>query len=368
MSIVAGPKIGLYFCFAGHGIAYIPTLTYINVRASKTSYRNINVSIAHLMYFIGIAVAASCSNGKFDSFHQIQKSEFLNLSHKVGVLLLCSSLVILAGLVATEMFKNRFTVCDYKKSLDESVDMEIFSSQIFNQKYFLRVQDMPVADFRLRKLAVKELSMFMFVITSKVSSLVYLFYPFYFYTIYLTNQKSLELTAITRVHCMGVVGLTISILLLKWLSSKVIFLISLSLKLISIVIVTILFQTSFQSYGFMVFMWIFMCFNAFGYSLSDVFIIDFANLKFNEIILAIGYTAEMMITGIVFYNFIISGPAAFNTNVILNQCLSFGIVYVVLTVSAILLIPRTHYKSLLETKNLTWVQYYNLKSFLKCDN
>lgn len=362
--------MGLYFCFSGHGIAYIPALTYINVRASSTSYRNINVSLAHIMYFIGVAISASLSNGKFDKFSVIQQSEFHSLSSQIGILLLCSSLLILAGFIAFDMLKNRYTVCDYKKSLDNTVDMEIFSNQIFNQKYFLRAHTMPAADFRLSKLAIKELSMFVFVIVAKTSSLVYFFYPFYFHTIQLTSDISQELTAITRVHWIGVLGLTISITLLIWLSSKVIFLISVILKLISLVIVAILFSTSSGSHGLMVFMWIFMFFNAFGYSLADVFIIDFSNLKFNEIILAIGYIVELMTTGIIFCKFVLNSninSSELDASNMVRWCLAFGLIYIALIFSVILLVPRAHYKSFLETKNLTWSQFYNLKSFLKCE-
>lgn len=314
------------------------------------------------------------SNGQLDQNGYLQKPQFLTLTQHAGIVILCTSLAIILAFIGFEMNRKRSSTFDYKRSLDESVEMEIFSSQIFNQKYFLPTQNLPDANFSFPNVVIKELSMFVFVTLSKATSLIYFFYPIYYYAVVFTGNNSSNFASITQLHWMGVVGLSISILLLFWFSSKTIFLISLIIKLNSIVIVTILFSTNFNSYGLMIFMWFFMCFNAFGYSLPDIFIIDFASLKFNELILAFGYLIEMLTTSMIFYNFVSStGTTSIMTAVasegsysMIHPCIAFSICYGVLAFGLIILIPRTHYKSLLESRNLSWVQYHNMKSFLLC--
>lgn len=351
--------------FAGHGISYIPTLTYINIRASNDSPRNFNVALSHTFYFLGFCITAILSYTQ-NAEGSFSLSEWHNYNHNVGILLTVSAGVLVLGIVFNEILNIKSGDYNSKKSLDQSFEMENDSGQIFSEKYFMPSNNLPDSQIDSRNSFSKEFGFICFALMSKTTTMFYFFYPFYFYVLLFTVSASGKLI-ISMVHFVGFAGVILSNLTLFAISPKLGFQISIVFKIIWMVIVTIVASTSQGTNGLMVIFWMFFFFNGFGYSYPDIFILDYTSLKYNELVLAFGYIFEMLTIGTVFYYFVKDPewwlPAAGDDAMyyMLFQCITFGIIFLILAIVSSFLIPAVRKQSLLETKNITWVQYYKIK-------
>lgn len=363
-------KIGIYLCFVAHGVCYIPALTYINIRAANDSPRNINVSIAHVFYFFGAAIAASLIRG-------VAWTDFHTLTRNVGIFILCTSCVIFVLLGACECLRNKTKMFAYKQSLDKNLQSQNATGRIFSEQYYAITENLPELNFRKGNLVAKEVSMIVYVLLSKSTSIIYYYYPFYFYVHLFTNLSSglpMNMSA-SYVHWNGLIGIILSTILLIWFSPKSSYLFTTMFKIFWLILCTILVATSFGSTGLTAMFWILFVVNAMGHSYPDIFILDYATLKFNEFIMALCYLAEMMTIGSIFFAVLINPhgwvPIGNSSDkYMIGHCLAFGLIFLHLIISGLVILPAIHNKSLLETKNLCWLQFYGMQKtvqkFVKC--
>lgn len=350
--------------FAGHGLLYIPALTYINIRASSDSPRNFNVALAHSFYFLGFCVTGILSYTEENSgVFSIYNFQYYN--RNVGILLTVAAGVLILGFISNEGLNKRSDGYNSKQSLDQSFKMENDSGQIFTEKYFMPSNNLPDSQIETFNSFCKEFTLTCFALLSKTTNIVYFFYPFYVYVMLFTQLRTGHVI-ISMVHFVGFAGVILTNALLLVVSPKIGFLISIIFKIIWLVIATIVVSTSYGTNGLMVIFWMFFFFNGFGYSYPDIFILDYTSLKYNEIILSIGYLFEMITIGSVFY-FFITDPLWWlpsgddSMYFMLYHCISFGIVFLLLAIVASFLIPSVQKETLLETKNITWVQYFRMQ-------
>lgn len=351
--------------FIGHGACYIPALTYINIRGANDAPRNFNISLAHIFYFLGAAITASLVTGR--DYHH-----FNLLTRNVGILLIIGPSVLLAGFIVCEIFRSRYKIFAYKQSLDKNLNSENLGGKIFTEQYFaIADQDFPNLEFRPGNLVAKEISMIVYVVISKTTSIVYFYYPFYFYVSHFTTLSSGDAmgTMATYVHWAGLIGIILSSIMLLWFSPKSGFLFTTMVKIIWLILCTILVQTSYGSMGLTAILWILFVVNGLGHSFPDIFVLDYATMKFNEFILAITYAAEMLTVGIVFFSFMADQtswvPSGEPIKYMLTHCLVFGLLFLHLIISGLIVLPAIHNKSLLETKNLCWIQFYGMQKTIQ---
>lgn len=356
-------------CFVAHGVCYIPALTYINIRAANDSPRNINISIAHIFYFFGTSISASLITG-------VNWSDFHTLTRNVGIFIIVSSSIIFFGLGACELLQNNYKMFAYKQSLDKNLQSENEGGKIFKEQYFAIIENLPDLNFREGNLVAKEISMIIYVFISKATSIIYFYYPFYFYVHLFTIMSGGFMVTSSMVHWLGLAGVILSTIFLIWFSPKSSFLFTTMFKIFWLVLCTILVSTSFGSTGLTAVFWIFFAVNAMGHSYPDIFILDYATLKFNEFIIAFSYLAEMITIGIIFFSVLTNpyGWVPIGNNAhkyMIGHCLAFGIIFLHLIISGLIVLPAIHNKSLLETKNLCWLQFYGMQKtiqkFFKCE-
>lgn len=327
--------LAVYYMFFGHGLIYIPGLVYFNIRASPTSPRLFKMSLVHVFYLLGFAIGTSVMSDDFTLFSKVKglKGRTLNFA----VVQLNMSAWILLGFLVYRLFSSK---SDAKKSLDTEFQRINDQKQIFNvNDYQMLPQQMDDVSGTRSEFNIKNCFRIVFALVGKSQSFIYFFYPFHYINLTLTNATFYVAPWIGFVGALGS-----SVLLLKTTLRNG-FIISCLVN-----IAAIFFLTSF-TYNYTTLALAFYLLG-YGYSYGDLCIICLTSLKYQEIFLFIGYSAEMIFIAEVYLKFV-SNP--YNLTYVIMEYFSYilpmSLCFVALAVGALLILPSLFRKSVLDTQD-----------------
>lgn len=266
-----------------------------------------------------------------------------------------SSILIALLIVLNEVLKTQ-NGCDYRSSLDADVNRENESCQIFTHKNFQITsmkRDSGTAMWATRSWSpAKQLLSSMGLVIIKLKGLFVYYFPFF-----ILNITFGILNFGTKTWISGwfpVIGAFIGTILIRFISAKLLFLISSIIQIISLVVLTIslefLLTPPFTSTHITLCILLF----AFGlsYATNDILILDSASLQNSEIFLGFGFVIEMFLFGtlqIISY----SSIKGINNVVIYIEPYTFPITFLIFIslFVVIFLVPNTFQKSILEIRN-----------------
>lgn len=332
---------GFLLFFFGHGLCYIPALTFINIRAPATSNRLFRISLAHAIYLCGIALGVSLNSTNFSYRYFFIAAEDLNLNFAFVLIIYTLWIALVLGVVEILRFKYV-----YKKSLDDDFQRHNEDGEIFLLDEFQVITTNVV---KPQKIIIQNSSKFksglrtIFAVSSKVTSFIFLFYPIHFLN---WNRTTPDFLISPWIAFIG--ALASSMILVKY-GLRNSFIASSILKIFA------LFFLTYTKCNFM--LWLSFFILGFGYSYADLNIIDLTSLKYNEIVLWIGYSIEMIIIGATIYLFNVDPYVLLNlsSNYLVlkyNYVLGFNIIFVVIIFGATVLVPKVLSKSILDNRNI----------------
>lgn len=359
---ILDPHAASYLVLLGHGVCYIPALTYINIRSSQTGTRIFRISLAHIFYLFGVAVGAMVTVKRIIIINRYFVDK-LYINSSISLIITVSSALLLVGYILNEICQFQFKNYNYKMSLDHNVQRENDNKEIFKRKIFTITKSSsevpPTNDVKIAANARVEILSVCMAIIAKGLSLCYFYYPFGYLSYYVTQLLTVQLQMkYFQIHWIGFAGIVASAILLTHVGIKRVFISSCIMKVIILIVLTIITSMSFSMVSLKVFFYISYFFFAFGYSYADVVCFEIVNLKYTEITLVLGYLAEMIAIGTIQYGVITNVYDWFcfsdcrNVDIILKHSLAFIILSVILVISAIYTMPRVRSTmSLLEAKN-----------------
>lgn len=266
-------------------------------------------------------------------------------------MIISSSIFIALLMIVNEVF-NTQQGNDYRFSLDVDVNRENEIGQIFNHKQFqitFTQHDSGVIMWASRSWnPSKQLLSSMGLVIIKVKGLFVFYFPFFLLnvTFGFVNFK----TDIWISYWFPVIGALIGTILIRFISAKLLYLISSVLQIIFLIILTVTIE-----FGTLVTVpHISLCFLlisfGLGYSTNDILILDSASLQDSELFLGFGVLIEMVVIGILqlitYSNNSDSALELFNAYTISIIVCTFISLFI-----AIFLVPNNFQKSILEIRN-----------------
>lgn len=319
------------------------------------------MSIPHAFYLLGVAAGAFAVLESLKFTTKYLKPQ--TLANDMGILIVAVSAGVLLGYAFTEALLHIMpkTGFNYKRISDSNLENENNGGLIFEKKYFNFENN---SQLKVPNMIGKNITLIIFAIASKSLNIIYFYFPFFV----LNNSATLQIRGELIMHValwIGFGGLVCSLIFLCGLSTKSTMIVSCLLKIVSLIATTIIINQSFPSSSIQIMLWIQFLFFGFGYSLPDLNILELTSLKYNEIILAIGYIVEMVFIGVIQYTTIVYPDFWFgyakSLDLMLQHCIAFGIIFLVLIVATFIIMPSIYNKSLLATKNI--VLMYGFKFF-----
>lgn len=339
----------------------------MNIRVSSTSSRNIKVSLAHVIYFFGIALGATITTNHLPQNRTILHNH-RDVNTAIGTGILVTTLLIFFGFIGNELMQLFITDYNYRKSLDVNFQRENEDATLFDNKLFkidgqegqydhLNLDEKKIAS----RFTIRDFWLIIFSIVSRVLNIICFYYPFIYINSQVTRNVA-EDNAFHSIHWMAFAGLACFTILLRKSSTKPL----LSWACILMIIMLHL-QTIFISFGYKTpLVYIFMKFTffifGFGYSLPNLICFETIKLKYIELILGIGYLVEMITVGTIISSVTIDTDDWFCESVnctefdyvIFQHSLSFVLLLIFVNFFGYYAVPKVAAnKSLLESKNIT---------------
>lgn len=294
--------------------------------------------MAHALYLCGISlgVALNSTNISFQYFFIAAEDLHINFA----LVLLMYSLWIGLILCIVELLRNKYV---YKKSLDDNFQRHNEDGEIFLMSDFQILTNDKSQNAVQTSSTFKNCLRTIFAIASKSTTLIYFYYPIHFLN---WNRMTPEFYIAPWIGFFG--ALTSSVVLLQY-DLRNSFIVSCIFKIFA------LFFLTYTHCNFM--LWLSFFLLGFGYSYADLNIIDLSSLKYNEIVLCIGYSVEMIVVGATVYLFNLDpyGWLNLDSNYLIiksNDMLAFNIIFIIVAFGATVLVPKMLWKSILDTKNI----------------
>lgn len=364
------PQIGFYCSFGGHGIAYIPIISYLNIRSSKNGRRTLKISLCHTIYILGIAIGVTISLQNVVPKWNAPKvvNKFI-LNSAIGYSVLSSSLLIFIGYIINELmhfFKRKY---NYKMSLDVDFERENKAKAILRSKFFATTDsegnriEPPVTQHE--KQMTREIGTIILAITSKAANVACFYYPF-IYMNYAALSHSLEILA-PLVHWTAVLSAIAGSYLIHKVSLKSSYLLADLVKILILMVLVGYTSLNIPDHtfpSFLAFINYFLL--SFSYSYPNIINFELISFKYNEIVMAMGYFIEMNIIGIPYYGIITDYDRWFcieNSffSCLLRHAVPFIVVMILSIILSIIFLPDMYNHSLLESKNK--VKLFNYKKW-----
>lgn len=350
----------------GHGVSYIPTISYINIRASKTSPRLFKISVPHVLYLLGVAIGATVTVNRTHISNPIYlyRADKQYINHGISLIISIISGIIIIGYAINEVCHHFMPNFNYKMSLDDNIERENQNCTIFSEKLFqITENDNSEQDANFESQTGREFTLICFSILSKALSLIYFYFPFIYLNFFVSSSLSSSDNCYV-IHWLGFAGVVLSCLYIGILNRglKGAFVISCIGKIALLIAMTIATNRNFPDNPVLkIFLYIsFICFG-FGYSYADLFCIETVSLKYTELVLAVGYAGEILAIGAIQYSVITDFDDWFcfetkcpNVDNILKHSLAFMIFAAVLMIISLFVLPRLQKMSVLETKNVVY--------------
>lgn len=285
------------------------------------------------------------------------------LYQKINVICgtIIGSSIFIALLMVVNLIFNNQKGNDYRSSLDVDVNRENEIGQIFNHKHFQITsmkQDSGAIMWASKSWnPSKQLVSSMSLVIIKVKGLFVYYFPFFLMNVAFGVINFRSVLWIT--FWFPVIGALIGTILLRFISAKLLFLISSVLQIIFLIILTVTMElgsytisVQFGTVSPLVASHISLCFLlitfGLGFSTNDILILDSASLQNSELFVGFGVLIEMGVIGILqlvsYSNYI----ETMNLNPYSITIMVF--IFISLFI-AVFLVPNNFQKSILEIRN-----------------
>lgn len=346
------PAIGIYLGAIAYGIIFISGLNYIYLRANSKS-RAFKLSLCHLWFLLGICISWTIVNQNFYSWSQFSERNIFVGSFIVGFTILIGIFIGLNEFLQTQRNFN------YKMSLDKDVNRESEDKEIFE----LKPIELTEAKSNYDKLSEdnseydndawspeKQICSSILLIFTKIRGMFLFYWPFVLLSVLLTaiNFNS-ETSSVT--YWLAMMGALFSTILLLFISTKVMFIVSSTIQILLLIGLTISFTTEiFPFEASQILLWFVFFAFGFGYSTPDILILDSASLKYSELFLTLGLAIELIPLGLIQY-FQLIDYITIDTDMIIPHTIPFAVILVILCFITAFLTPNNFNKTILQIRN-----------------
>ncbi|GAB0086225.1 hypothetical protein DMENIID0001_002300 [Sergentomyia squamirostris] len=349
------PIPALYIGGIGHGIIYISGLSYIQFRAAGR--RAFRLTLCHFVYILAFTTTT----------HGIYIYGPLGFTYTFGSFIIYSS-ASCVGLFLINELLHGLGIYDYKKCLDSELHLanekkDNFESALEQQvdpapadnNYWatrFNVQPIQFAAQRRKRLAEQNI-ITLGLILSKINNSMVFTQVFMGFALITTLSIGQGIEFIYLYFLFG--GLVFGCVISLTVNMKHLYVVYTLAMSICLLTASILFSIEHYDES-AVFFWLFFFFHGFGYFISDIGILDVANLKYSEIALAGGYFIQYMLVALTRF-----GHYQYQSNTTLDAMLwkysgSYVGVSLVLLIVIVLLYKKTLNLSLLD---IQYVILYN---------
>lgn len=360
ISTTLEPSVGIYVGLIGHGILYVSALSYFNIRTSGRRFYK--TSFCHFYYLLGVAVSSNVFNNTIDWQNPYARRIMVS---KVGLTIAISAGIVLFGFVINEILQWTYSSYDYKKCRDPTMERENNNGQLLMHKHFQIMGYTSAENIPSSAPQHSETTLVVFSLLSRAKNVIMFYFPFYLINIYTTLGNILWFQTnfyVAQWFALG--GILISIGLISHYKFQSAYKLSCAFKIVMLILVTCSALSNFPNNAARVLMWVLFMSFGFGYSFSDITTLNMTALKYNELVLAVGYSLEIILIGMIHYYTIFTPNAFFNPNatsyvqIFLRHTISFTVLMCILFMGASFILPRVPLQCLLKIKN-----YYHFRNF-----
>lgn len=331
----------------GHGMIYIASLSYMNVRVSAR-HRSFRMALCHVWYLLGYAISSHI-------LFAYAMNNIAELYEQIGYTVLPASGVGLILLMINEVLRStRFY--EYKESLDEHVDGANGNSILLYGRTdtidLLKTEPPRFDGTELRVTPPKKRSMATFLL---------IFLKLNGYMIFSAIMSGISIMAVSsEVHyytylqwivSAGAAGGALTCL---FISTRKMFILYTGIALAALVAALIVYYDEIDVFRIEIPMYIYYAFMGAIYCVGDISILDTTSIARTEIGLLFGYIIEMLPIAVIQYCIYF----AFNSIFYINYAVTFRIHGISIAVASAMLIilvlivlPNTYQKSLLEIRD-----------------
>lgn len=342
-SIISFNFVGIpatYIFAVSHGVSYVSTHSYMNVRVSG-KLRHFRLSLSHIWYLVGCMISISLID--------IDSGAILN---RIGTLIIATSTLSFVLLTLNELM-HTMHVYNYKQMLDPIAEQANNSNTLYLNRtdtiQFLKINNINVDGKSLSVLPIRKRSMATFLLLIMKLNGAMLFSIVMLLLAGNAGVQPFQQYSFLWIGGMAVTGAVISSGLCLFYGTKTIFGMASTMEvivLIAAMIVYVVDDISSISVPFSLF------YVALGiaYCISDIALLDTASLLRTEISLCVGYTIEMIGIGLQQYLLYNSSGIVISIQFYTHTGICLGVGMVLLLVVAIVY-PNTFGKSLQQIRD-----------------
>lgn len=349
----------------GHGICYIPALSYINIRSKSEKDRIVNLTVPHVLYVTGIGVACLVN---FQFVYHLPISIMYPKPFDLNALLVAIlSFLIFVGVGVNEWAQMKSSY-NYKFSLDPNIQREIENKTLFDRKYFPITNDphqsVPITNATITRSTRRETGLTVFAYFSRIQSLIYLYAPFHYFNHIMTViLYSPLLVFIPTIF--AILGICISATLLLVFNYKMHFLViwinqlsAMLFWILNLVLAPLL------NAWIVVPTWITFAFLSMSRPAADIHILTYTRIKHSELHMGFSYALEFLILGLMQYYSLLYPTSIFGSgstyfSFLAGHVIAFYIAILLVGIYGLAVMPSKKFfgsktfVSLLEIKN--WI-------------